>query len=121
MLCTAKKKGGGGGEESRGFTTVRGAPQNGDGRFRDHAPDGSAALQICIFSNEAPKILENAENAHKKRATRNRLVYRNDAEATQSAHGEYEPQTGQKNFNRFESHTQHLSNEDESGRLQPDL
>ena len=26
-----------------------------------------------------------------------------------------------KNFNRFESHTQHLSNEDESGRLQPDL
>ena len=32
VLCTAKKKGGGGGEEARGFTTVRGAPQNGDGR-----------------------------------------------------------------------------------------
>ena len=29
VLCTAKKKGG---EEARGFTTVRGAPQNGDGR-----------------------------------------------------------------------------------------
>ena len=27
-----QKKGGGGGEEERGFTTVRGAPQNGDGR-----------------------------------------------------------------------------------------
>ena len=37
------------GEEARGFTTVRGAPQNGDGRFRDHAPDGSAALQNLYF------------------------------------------------------------------------
>ena len=26
-----------------------------------------------------------------------------------------------KNFNRLESHFQHLSNEDESGRLKPDL
>ena len=46
MLCTAKKKRG---EEARGFTTVRGAPQNGDSRFRDHAPDGSAALQNLYF------------------------------------------------------------------------
>ena len=38
-----------GGEEARGFTTVRGAPQNGDGRFRDHAPDGSAALQNLYY------------------------------------------------------------------------
>ena len=36
--------------------------------------------KICIFFNVAPKILENAENAQKKRATRNRLVYRDDAE-----------------------------------------
>ena len=27
-----QNKGGGGGEEARGFTTVQGAPQNGDGR-----------------------------------------------------------------------------------------
>ena len=83
VLCTAKEQGGGGGEgeEARGFTTVRGAPQNGDGRFRDQSPDGSAALQnLYFFSNVATKILENAENAHKKRATRNRLVYRDDAE-----------------------------------------
>ena len=44
-----KEGGGGGGEEARGFTTVRGAPQNGDGRFSDHAPDGSAALQNLYF------------------------------------------------------------------------
>ena len=83
--------------------------------------------KICILSNVAPKISENAENAHKKRATRNRLVYRDDAEGRlgvqMSAQGEYEPRVPDrpKNFNRLESHTQHLSNEDESGRLQPDL
>ena len=112
------------GEEARGVTTVRGAPQNGDGRFRDHAPDGSAALQnLYFFSNVAPKILENPENApKKKRATRNRLVYRDNAEgdwASICRTGRIRAADRPKNFNRFESHTQHLSNEDESGRLQP--
>ena len=75
VLCTANKKRG---EEARGFTTVRGAPQNGDGRFRDHAPDGSAALQNLYFFQTWRQNPENAPK--KKRATRNRLVYRDDAE-----------------------------------------
>ena len=121
MLCTAKKRG----EEARGFTTVRGAPQNGDGRFRDHAPDGSAALHyLYFFSNVALKILENAENAQKKErpeiawftVTMRRATGRPDVGA-----GRIRAEDRPKNFNRFESHTQHLSNEDESGRLQPDL
>ena len=86
--------------------------------------DGSATLQnLYFFSNVAPKILENAENAQKKRATRNRLVYRDDAEgdwASRCRHRETQIDRP-KNFNRFKSRTQHLSNEDESGRLQPDL
>ena len=100
VLWTAKKKGW---EEARGFTTVRGAPQNGDGRFRDHAPDGSAALQnLYFFKRGAKNILENAENAQKKRATRNRLVHGlpwrcgGRLGVQMSAQGEYEPQTGQK-------------------------
>ena len=57
FLCTLgtanKKKGGGGGEEARGFTTVRGAPQNGDGRVEaDFAMMRLTAQprhKICIF------------------------------------------------------------------------
>ena len=40
----------------------------------------SRIAKFVFFSNVAPKILENAEKAQKKRATRNRLVYRDDAE-----------------------------------------
>ena len=61
----------------------------------------------------------------KKRATRNRLVYRDDAATGRpyvgTGQGRIRAADRPKNFNRFESHTQHLSNEDESGRLQPDL
>ena len=44
VLCTAYKKRG---EEARGFTTVRGAPQNGDGR-------------TCVRQTEPQEILCNA-------------------------------------------------------------
>ena len=76
VLCTAKKRG----KEPRGFTTVRGAPQNGDGRFRDHAPDGSAALQNLYFFKRGGKNFRKRGKCTKKRATRNRLVYRDDAQ-----------------------------------------
>ena len=82
--------------------------------------------KICIFSNVAPKILENAENAQKKRATRNRLVHvtvtmRRATGRPDVAAGRIRAADRLKNFTPFESHTQHLSNEDESGHLQPDL
>ena len=84
MLCTAKKKGGG--EEARGHSTVRGAPQNGDGRVEaDFAIMLSRITNFVFFSNVAPKILEKAENEQIKkiiiiRATRSPLVSRDDAE-----------------------------------------
>ena len=59
MLCTAYKKRG---EEARGFTTVRGAPQNGDGRveadFAIMRLTAQPRHKICIFfSKVAPKIV----------------------------------------------------------------
>ena len=107
---------------------MRGAPQNGDSRFRDHAPDGSAALQnLYFFSNVAPKILENPENApKKKKKERPEIAWftvrmRRATGRPYVGTGRIRAADRPKNFNRFESHTQHLSNEDESGRLQPDL
>ena len=79
-----KKGGSPAGEAARGFTTVRGAPQNGDGRFRDHAPDGSAISRIAKFvfflKRGAKNFRKRGKCTKKKRATRNRLVYRDDAE-----------------------------------------
>ena len=50
VLCTANKKRG---EEARGFTTVRGAPQNGDGRveadFAIMRLTAQPRHKICIF------------------------------------------------------------------------
>ena len=50
VLCTANKKGG---EEARGFTTVRGAPQNGDGRveadFAIMRLTAQPRNKFCIF------------------------------------------------------------------------
>ena len=46
VLCTAKQKGGGGGEEeARGFSTVRGASQNGDGRV-EHVEAAFAIMRL---------------------------------------------------------------------------
>ena len=78
--------------------------------------------KICIFSNVAPKILENAENAQKKErpeiawftVTMRRATGRPDV-----GEGRKRAADRPKNFNRFESHTQHLSNEDESGPAPP--
>ena len=64
--CTTKKKGGGGGEEARGHSTVRGAPQNGDGRVEADFAIMLSRVTNLFFSNAAPKILEKAENAQKK-------------------------------------------------------
>ena len=53
-----------------------------------------------------------------------RLVYRDDVEgdwASRCRRSENTSHGQAKNFNRFESHTQHLSNEDESGHLKPGL
>ena len=116
-------------------TFVRGAPQNGDGRVEaDFAIMRLTAQphhKICIFSNVAPKILENAENAHtqkKNRATRSRLVYRDDAEgdwpwASRCRSRENTSRRQAKKLQplRKPGHFQHLSNEDESGRLKPEL
>ena len=79
--CCVPPKGGGGGEEARGFSTVRGAPQNGDGRVEAiMRPTAQPGHKICInFCNT-------------------RLLG-----VQMSTWGEYEPRTGQ-NFNRFESH-----------------
>ena len=56
--------------------------------------------KICIFSNVAPKILENAENAQKKERPEIAwftVTMRPGRLGVQmSAQGEYEPQTGQK-------------------------
>ena len=61
-----EKKGGGGGG-ARGHSTVRGAPQNGDGRVEaDFAIMLSRITKFVFFSNVAPKILEKAEIAQKK-------------------------------------------------------
>ena len=107
--CVPPKKRG---EEARGFSTVRGAPQNGDGRFRDHAPDGSAALQnLYFFSNVAPKNLENAENAQKKRSDPKSPGLPWRCGGRLGVHyvgtGRIRAADRPKNFNRFESHTQH--------------
>ena len=60
--CVPPKKRG---EEARGHSTVRGAPQNGDGRVEaDFAIMLSRITKFVFFSNVAPKILEKAENAH---------------------------------------------------------
>ena len=58
-MCTANKKRG---EEARGFTTVRGAPQNGDVRveadFAIMRLTAQPRHKICIFfSKVAPKIV----------------------------------------------------------------
>ena len=55
------------GEEARGFTTVRGAPQNGDGRFSDHAPDGSAALQNLYFFKRGAQNFRKPRKCTKKK------------------------------------------------------
>ena len=90
VLCTAKKKKKGccvppkkkGGEEARGHSTVRGAPQNGDGRVEADFAISSVASQNLYFFERGAKNFRKAENAHtqKKRATRSRLVHRDDAE-----------------------------------------
>ena len=184
-------------EEARGFSTVRGVPQNGDGRveadFAIMCLTAQPRHKICIFSNVAPKtvrkrgkckrtksdpkspgekhkkrpevawwktqksdpkspgekhkkrpevaLVKNTKSdpkspgeQHKKRpevawwktqkATRSCLVYRDDAEgdwASRCRRSENTSRGQAKNFNCFESHAQHLPNEDESGRLKPDL
>ena len=120
VLCTAKKRG----EEARGFTTVRGAPQNGDGRFRDHAPDRSAALQNLYFFKRGAKNFRKRGKCTKKKERPEIAwftVTMRRATGRRVGTGRIRAADRPKNFNRFESHTQHLSNEDESGRLQPDL
>ena len=71
------KKGGG---SARGFSTVWGAPQNGDGRVEaDFAIMHLTAQphhKICIFSNMAPKNLKTREMCTKK-ATRSRCMVKN--------------------------------------------
>ena len=80
---------------------------------------------VFFFQTWRQKVLENAENAQKKKrpevawwktqqATRSRLVYCDDAEgdwASRCRRSENTSRRLAKNFNRFESHTQHLSNE----------
>ena len=122
VLCTAKKKGG----RKRAVSPqceVRLKMATAD--FAIMRLTAQPHCKICIFSNVAPKILENAENAQKKKerpeiawftVTMRRATGRPDVGA-----GRIRAADRPKNFNRFESHTQHLSNEDESGRLQPDL
>ena len=119
---------------------MQGAPQNGDGRveadFAIMRLTAQPRHKVCIFSNVAPKIVRKRGKCKKKNATLSRLV-ENTKERPEVAW--FTPTmrrvTGRpdvdvarirargqaKNFNRFESHTQHLSNEDESGRLKPDL
>ena len=62
-------------------------------------PTAQPHCKICIFSNVAPKILENAENAQKKSDPKSPgLPWRCGGRlgVQMSAQGEYEPQTGQK-------------------------
>ena len=77
---------------------MRGAPQNGDGRVEADIAIMRLTAQpghkICIL------YLPGVQDVDVGR------IYTSRGQA--------------KNFNRFESHTQHLS-EDETGRLQPDL
>ena len=119
-----QKKGGGSAQFQHSASCASKWRRPGWSRFCDHAPDGSAASQNLYFSNVAPKILENAENAQKKErpevtwftVTVRRATGRPDVGA-----GRIQAADRPKNFNRFESHFQHLSNEDESGRFKPDL
>ena len=123
VLCTAKKKRGGG--------RKRAVSPQCEVRLKMATADfaimrlmAQPHCKICVFSNMAPKISENAENAQKKErpeiawftVTMRRAPGRPDVGA-----GRIRATDRPKNFNRFESHTQHLSNEDKSGRLQPDL
>ena len=80
--------------------------------------------KICTFFKRGAKIFRKRGNAQKKErpeiawftVTMRRATGRPDVGT-----GRIRATDRPKNFNRFESHTQHLSNEDESGRLQPDL
>ena len=99
VLCIAKKKGGGSARSQHSARCASKWRRPGWGRFRDHAQPHH---KICIFSNVAPKILEKAENAHKKKSDPKSpaagLPWRCGGRlgVQMSAQGEYEPQTGQK-------------------------
>ena len=93
--CVPPKKGGGSALFQHSARCASKWRLPGWGRFRDHAPDGSAGSQNLYF------VLP---DYWASRCRRRENTSRGQA----------------KNFHRFESHTQHLS-EDETGRLQPDL
>ena len=69
VLCTAKKKGRGG---ARGFSTVRGGPQNGDGRVEaDFAIMRLTAQphhKICIFFQTWRQKFQKTRKRHKKKS-----------------------------------------------------
>ena len=81
--------------------------------------------KICIFSNVAPKIFRKRGKCTKKKERPEiawfTVTMRRATGRPYVGTGRIRVADRPKNFNRFESHTQHLSNEDESGRLQPDL
>ena len=90
-----KKKG----EEPRFFfTTVRGAPQNGDGRIRDHAPDRLSRIAQFVFFQTCRQKFQKTRKMHKKkRVTRNRLVYRDDAEGDWASRCRHRENTSRRN------------------------
>ena len=90
----------------------------------------SRITKFVFFSNVAPKLRKRGKCTKTKQkatrirlvktqeATRGRLVYHDDAEddwTSRCRRRENMSRRQAKNFNRFESHTQHLSNEDKSG------
>ena len=80
--CVPPKKRG---EEARSHSTVRGAPQNGDGRVEaDFAIMLSRITKFVFFERGAKNFRKGGKctkkNQKKIRATRSRLVYRDDAE-----------------------------------------
>ena len=126
VLCSAKKKKGGG-DEARGLSTA-GAPQNCEGRVEaDFVIMLSRITKFAFFSNVAPKIEEKAENAQKKkRVTGSRLVYRDDAEGEGASRCRRRENTSRRQAKKLQPLRKPLSasvcyNEDESGRLKPDL
>ena len=128
VLCTAKKRGGGG--EARGFSTVRGAPQNGDGRvetdFEIMRLTAQPHHKICIFFKRGTKNFRkrgkfNAQKKERPEVAWLTVTMRRATGCPDVGAGRIRAADRPKNFNRFESHFQHLSNEDEGGRRKPDL
>ena len=78
--------------------------------------------KICIFFKPGAKnFRKRGKCTQKKKSDPKSPVNRDDAEGDWASARKNTSRRQAKNFDRFESHTQHLSNEDESGRLQPDL